>query len=79
MNRAQRRAGRIRAPGHAGGYLYPELLAILERDKRGRPTLLRWAHDEETVGEVIPKDAQEGKRPAEMLLVFIGEAAGFSS
>ena len=74
MNREKRRAGRIKAPGPQGGYLYPELLFIMARDAKGRPTELRWAHDDETIGEVVGED----QKP-ELLLVYVGEAAGFRS
>lgn len=80
MNRKERRAGRIRAPGPDGGWLYPTLLLIKERDTKGRPTTVRVLYDDETVGDVIPAENQvEGGPKAQMLLVFMGESQGFSS
>jgi len=71
MNRAQRRAARIKAPGPQGGWLYPTLLKIVERDAKGRPTVCRVLHDDETIGDVMnPKDRNE------CLLVYMGEGQG---
>ena len=66
MNRAQRRAARIRGP--KGEWLYPQLLHVVERDEQGRPTHVRIAWDDETIGDVVGSDA----RPT-MLLVWMPE------
>lgn len=72
MNRAQRRAARIRDP--KGNYLYPTLLHVIDRDHLGRPTMVRIAYDEEAIGDVVGDDT----RP-EMLLVWMGERQGAKS
>lgn len=69
MNRAWRRANRVRDP--KGNWLEPRLLLIEERGPDGRPTRCRIAYDDETIGQVVT-----GQTKAEFLLVWMGEGQG---
>jgi hypothetical protein len=76
VNRAQRRAARIKGP--KGEPLEVRLLQILERGPDGRPTVCRIAYDDETLGEVLgmkPGDPAPKDKP-EFLLVWMGEGQG---
>ena len=66
MNRAKRRATRVRGPN--GEWLEAQLLRILERDAKGRPTFTRLAYDDETVGEVAGDD-----RNPQFVMIWVPE------
>lgn len=61
-----RRHERIRAPGKDGGWLYPTLLLIVDRDDKGRPRTVRVFYDDDTMGMI------EDKKP-HFLLVYMAE------
>ena len=41
-----RRRERIRAPGTQGGWLYPTMLFVVDRDEQGRPLNVRVCYDD---------------------------------
>lgn len=72
MNRQQRRAARIKDP--KGNALDVFLAHIIDRDAKGRPTTVRIAYDEETIGDVVGAD----EKP-EMLMIWMHPGAGARS